>query len=184
MCLTNQVVDSETAEFSSLAFITWSSFILTMAQISLVSTSSPRGQKEAHQKIGGATWGSLFNFCKRAHVPVLAPALFLSVACGILVPALAIFLGKIFNSFTAFGAGKLSGHELKAKVSTQALGVLGLAGANWLLKGLFFTAWLMLGELQAKEVRDKIFANLLQKDFEWFEIQVSGIGALLPRLQT
>lgn len=139
---------------------------------------------ESHRGVASVKWRALFNFFRRAHVPVLAPALFLSIACGILVPALAVFLGKIFDAFTDFGAGRLSGHELKSKVSSQAFAVLGLAGANWLLKGVFFTTWLMLGELQAKVVRDKLFSNLLQKDFEWFEVQASGIGALLPRLQT
>lgn len=117
-------------------------------------------------------------------MPVLIPACLFSIASGILYPALAIFLGKIFNAFSHFGAGELSAHELKSQVSIQAFAILGLAGANWLLKALFFTTWLMLGELQAKEVRDELFANLLQKDFEWYEVQPRGIGALLPRLQT
>lgn len=45
-------------------------------------------------------------------------------------------------------------------------------------------AWMTFGALQAREVRDRLFQDLLDKEVEWYETHTSGIGALLPRLQT
>jgi len=129
-------------------------------------------------------WRSLFNFTDRQHLFVLVLALVLSIASGIVIPALAIFLGKIFNLFSHFGAGNLTGRDLVHKVTIDCFGLVGLGSASWILNGGYFMAWLVFGELQAKSVRDKLYANLLEKDLEWFEIRRDGVGALLPRLQT
>ena len=44
--------------------------------------------------------------------------------------------------------------------------------------------WLAYGELQAKSARDRLFHGLLEKEIEWYDLRMNGIGALLPRLQT
>lgn len=129
-------------------------------------------------------WKTLFNFSSRQHAPILSVALFLSTAAGITGPALALFFGRIFDSFSAFGSGATDGDTLMRKVSTDALALCALGGSVWLLKGGYFGLWMIFGELQAKNARDLLFQNLLEKDFEWYEMRTSGIGALLPRLQT
>ncbi len=129
-------------------------------------------------------WKTLFNFSSRQHVPILIIALFLSSTAGITGPALAIFFGKFFDAFSAYGSGAADGHTLMHKVSTDAIALCVLGGTVWLLKGGYFALWMAFGELQAKNARDQLFQNLLEKDFEWYEMRTSGIGALLPRLQT
>ena len=142
-------------------------------------TSSPTTIGMAKSK-----WKSLFNFSSRQHAPILVIALLLSTAAGITGPALAVFFGRIFDSFSAYGSGATDGAMLTRKVSNDAIALCILGGTVWLLKGGYFGLWIGFGELQAKNARDRLFQNLLEKDLEWYEMCTSGIGALLPRLQT
>ncbi len=142
-------------------------------------TSSPASSATATSK-----WKSLFNFSSRHHAPILIIALFLSAAAGITGPALAIFFGKIFDSFSAYGSGAADGAMLTRKVSDNAIALCVLGCTVWVLKGGYFGLWMVFGELQAKNARDRLFQNLLEKDLEWYEMRTSGVGALLPRLQT
>ncbi len=103
---------------------------------------------------------------------------------GILLPALAIFFGKFFDALSSYGAGAINDDELKQKVLTNVYALIALGGATWLMQGGYFTAWLVFGELQAKDVRDTLFQTLLAKDLEWFEMRSTGVGSLLSRLQT
>ena len=141
-------------------------------------------EEQNHDKARRAGWRSLFNFTRKKHAITLALALILSVTSGVIIPALAIFLGSVFDSFTNFGAGKLSGSALLRKVSLDALALVGLGSASWLLNGGYFMLWLAFGELQAKSVREKLFDGMLEKDMEWYDMRKNGIGALVPRFQT
>lgn len=129
-------------------------------------------------------WKSLFNFYSRRHAPIFITALLLATAAGITGPALAIFFGKIFDAFSAFGSGAVDGNLLMHKVSVDAIALCILGATVWFLKGGYFALWMVFGELQAKNTRDQLFQSLLEKDFEWYEMRTSGIQALLPRLQT
>lgn len=131
-----------------------------------------------------AGWRSLFSFATKRHGLPLLFAIILSIASGIVIPALALFLGSIFDSFTKFGAGMLSASDLVKRVSWDGLALVGLGSASWLLNGGYFVLWLAFGELQAKSVRDKLFDGMLEKDMEWYDMRKNGIGALLPRFQT
>lgn len=127
---------------------------------------------------------ALFNFTNRSHLIILIPALILSAISGILLPTLAIVFGKFFDALASFGAGTIGDHELVQKVLSNTYALVALGGATWLLKGGYFTVWLVFGELQAKSIRDALFRSLLHKDLEWFEMRSSGVGSLLSRLQT
>lgn len=131
-----------------------------------------------------ASWRCLFNFAsKRDTIPILL-ALIFSVAAGIVAPALAIFLGKIFNLFTSFGAGEISGSNLLKKVSAYAIILAGLGTASGLLHASYFMLWLVFGELQAKHVRERLFDGMLEKDMGWYDMRTDGIDTLVSRLQT
>jgi ATP-binding cassette subfamily B (MDR/TAP) protein 1 len=129
------------------------------------------------------SWRALFHFTEKGHLVVLLPAIFLSALSGILLPALAIFFGKFFDAFSGFGAGTISDAEFTKKVLIDTYALIGLGGTTWLLKGGYFTIWLVFGELQAKSVRDALFQNLLERDLEWYESRTTGVGSLLSRLQ-
>ena len=150
----------------------------------IVAESAEQEDDGRPDRVDRANWTSLFNFTSKSHLFPLLAALALSIATGIIVPALALFLGQVFDSFTAFGAGAISGSTLVRKVSKNAIALAGLGCASWLLNGCYFMAWLVFGELQAKSVRNKLFDGMLQKDMEWYDMRKAGVGALIPRLQT
>ena len=129
------------------------------------------------------SWRALFNFTTKAHLFALVVAIVLSVISGIVVPTLAIFLGKLFDLFTKYGQGAISGHELVHKVSVYGLYLVGLGAGVILLNAGYFGFWLFYGELQAKSVRDKLFDGLLEKDMEWFDMRKAGVNTLISRLQ-
>jgi ATP-binding cassette, subfamily B (MDR/TAP), member 1 len=128
-------------------------------------------------------WRSLFNFTTRIHLVPLALAIIFSVASGIIIPVLAILLGKLFGLFTEFGADKISGSELVKKVSIYGIALVGLGSASGLLNAGYFMVWLIFGELQAKSVRDRLFDGMLEKDMEWYDMRKNGVDTLISRLQ-
>lgn len=129
-------------------------------------------------------WLPLFNFTIKKHLVPLLSALFLAIAAGILYPVTAIFLGKLFDAFSNFGAEKTTGDQLLERVVNNCIVLLALGAATWVLNGGYFTLWVAFGELQAKCVRELLFEDMLRKDLEWFEMRKDGMGAFLPRLQT
>lgn len=149
-----------------------------------VSNPQPTVENDGQTGKTTTTWRVLLNFTDRAHFFILLPALFLSALSGILLPAVAIFMGKYFDALANYGAGELSDDELVHRVLFSTYGLVLVGAATWLLKGGYFTLWLVFGETQAKSVRDKLFQSLLLKDLEWFEMRSSGVGSLLSRLQT
>lgn len=129
-------------------------------------------------------WKALFTFTTRLHTLPLAVAVTLAVVSGIVIPALALLLGKIFDSFTDFGIGTINGSTLMDQISTNALYLVALGSSSWLLNGCFFTFWLFFGELQAKEARSRLFSGMLNQQISWFDSHRAGVGSLLPRIQT
>lgn len=129
-------------------------------------------------------WRSLFNFTSRLHLIPLCVALILSLASGVIIPVFAIILGRIFGLFTNYGAAKISGPELIRNVSSYGKVLVGLGATGGLLNAGFLMFWLVFGELQAKDVRDKLFDGMLEKDMEWYDMRKSGIDTLISRLQT
>lgn len=134
-----------------------------------------------HAKSPG--WASLFNFTLRSHFFALSVALVISVASGVIIPALAIILGKIFNIFTDYGSDEINGPDLVNKVSTYCYALVGLGAGSGILNAGYFMSWLVFGELQAKSVRDRLFDGMLEKDMEWYDMRKAGIDTLIPRLQ-
>ena len=144
----------------------------------------PQHTSELAVTPASAKWRALFSFTRPAHYFALIPAILLSATAGILQPALAIFFGKFFNSFSDYGSGAISGSQLMQKTLIDVYALLGIGVATWVLKGSYFGIWMVFGELQAKSVRDELFSNLVWKDLAWFDRRASGVGPLLSRLQT
>ena len=130
------------------------------------------------------SWRALFSFTRKNHLPFLLVALIFSLSSGVAIPALAIFLGKLFNLITNFGAGRIDGDDLVAKTSTYGLYLVALGCASAVLNAGYFGFWVWFGELQAKAVRDRLFDGLLEKDMEWFDMRTAGVNAMVQRLQT
>ena len=137
----------------------------------------------ADSQAENARWRSLFNFTKTTHITTLIVATVLSMLSGFIAPAVAIFAGKLFAAFAEYGGGRTDGHELVSRVSTQCIALVALGGASWVLNGGYFMFWLVFGELQAKNAREKLFGGLMERDMAWYDMRKDGVGALIPRLQ-
>ncbi|PGH31809.1 ATP-binding cassette, subfamily B (MDR/TAP), member 1 [[Emmonsia] crescens] len=131
-----------------------------------------------------AKWASLFFFTSRKHAVSLIFGSLFTIGAGVLVPMLALLLGKIFGAFSRFGEGSLPSGQLIQAISAQCVYLLALGIIIWLLQTGHFAFWMAFGEFQAKIAREKSFIELLKKDISWFELKQDGISALLPRLQT
>lgn len=129
------------------------------------------------------SWGSLFTFTRRAHLPTLIIGTVFALLAGCVTPTLAIFLGNLFDAFTEFGSGRANGDELHAKVASNCLAMFGLGSAGWLLNGAYLAAFIGFGELQAYTLRRRLFTDLLKRDVGWFEARHEGVGALLSLVQ-
>jgi ATP-binding cassette subfamily B (MDR/TAP) protein 1 len=128
-------------------------------------------------------WKSLFSFTTRKHLPTLIIGAILALLAGCVTPTLAIFLGNVFDAFTSFGAGQIAVDRLRSKIVTSCFGMLGLGAAGWFLNSAYFAVFVAFGELQASNIRSKVFAELIQRDVEWFEDQQEGSGAFLSGVQ-
>jgi ATP-binding cassette subfamily B (MDR/TAP) protein 1 len=149
------------------------------------SSSSPTTKDvEVEETNARGTWGSLFNFTATPHLWSLILGVLLSIITGLITPAMAIFLGRLLNVFADRTAGLIDDSELLQRVSMNAVYIVEVGSASWLLKGGYFTYWISFGELQAKRVRDKLYDGMLAKDMGWFDTRKAGINAMLPRLQT
>ncbi|KAL8692733.1 MAG: hypothetical protein Q9218_002292 [Villophora microphyllina] len=135
-------------------------------------------------RVGHVRWRSLFAFTSHSHVLPLCLAITLSLASGVVTPVLSYLLGKVFDCFTSFGGGKYGGSELIKKVSRYCIGLTALGAASGALHTGYFGFWLVFGELQAKSARDSLFAGMLEKDMEWYDMRKDGTEALIQRLQT
>ena len=130
-----------------------------------------------------APWKALFNFTSTSHIPVLFLAISFSIASGVIVPALAIFLGKIFDQYSSYGAGRLSASTIVKKVADHSISLCILGGVSGLLSGTFFGFWLAFGESQARTAREQLFFDMLDKEMEWYDMRQSGVETLVSRLQ-
>ena len=130
------------------------------------------------------TWRSLFTFTTRQHMPILVWALLTTIVAGLLKPVSAVLLGNIFTDLTSYGAGEKTSHDTLHDVSRWSIAFAVLGVLAWLLEGLFLSAWMAFGELQAASVRENMFAGMLEKDMEWYDLRRDGVGSLMIRIQT
>ncbi|QSZ31249.1 hypothetical protein DSL72_000812 [Monilinia vaccinii-corymbosi] len=131
-----------------------------------------------------SSFRSLFTFTTKKHTLNLVLCIIFAIASGVLKPISAIFYGNIFGSLTDYGGGVITAQETLHRVSKWCIAISVLGGAVWLFEGLFLCSWVIFGELQARSVREKMFAGMLEKDLEWFDLRKDGIGSLLIRIET
>ncbi|KAL1964596.1 hypothetical protein VTN77DRAFT_6770 [Rasamsonia byssochlamydoides] len=130
-----------------------------------------------------ASWKALFYFTSRKHALTVAVACTLTILAGLVLPAFAIYLGKLFDSFTKFGSEDISGPQLLVRVSNDGLTLLGLGVIGWCANGSYFFSWVVFAELQARSARKKLFRALLNQELRWFDMRREGVGAFLSHAQ-
>lgn len=138
------------------------------------------GQNERFKR----PWRSMLHFTLRIHLIPLAVALILTALSGVIVPAVAIVLGKTFDTFARYGSNKITGPDLVEQVSWYAVALTVLGCAGGILNGGFFTFWVSFGELQAKSAREQLFNEMLENEIEWYDLRKAGVDTLISRLQT
>lgn len=126
----------------------------------------------------------LFSFTRWNQAAPLIAALTASAVFAAIKSIYPIFLGKIFNIVSDFGAGRRSGSETLHEISHWSQILIGLGIVNCLSGSAFLSLWVTFGELQAKSVRQDIFKSLLSKNIAWFDSLDQGISSLLTRIQT
>lgn len=138
-----------------------------------------------HDEIAAVSpsWKSLFGFTSRRHLPTLISGSIFALIASCVTPALAIFLGNVFDSFTSFGAGLTDPQDLQRLIIKNCLGMIGLGAAGWVLNGAYYALFVAFGEMQASAIRSEVFAELLKRDVQWFEAQSEGTGAFLSGVQ-
>ncbi|KAJ5681901.1 ABC transporter integral membrane type 1 [Penicillium maclennaniae] len=91
--------------------------------------------------------------------------------------------GKYFRRIHSIWRGGTGADYLRDTVTTNCIGVLGLAAAGWFLNSAYYATFVAFGELQASSIRTSVFVELLKRDVAWFESQEEGSGALLSGIQ-
>ena len=120
----------------------------------------------------------------RQHTGSIASALVASILAGLIRPASAIIFGQLFNTLTDYGSDVIDAKEMLHRISTWCLALTALGIATWITEWLFFSMWMIFGELQAKSVRQQMFAGMLEKNVEWYDLREDGIAPLLSRIET
>lgn len=155
---------------------------------SMAESLDRAGDREAedinNEQVQFARWRDLFNYTSKTHSVALVFALILSVISGLIVPALALFFGKIFDYFTSFGEGQINRLELKQDVSKYACYLVVLGCVSGLLNACFYMLWMIFGELQAKGARENLFNGMIEKEMEWYDRRIAGISTHSSRLQS
>ncbi|KAL2842183.1 P-loop containing nucleoside triphosphate hydrolase protein [Aspergillus pseudoustus] len=125
----------------------------------------------------------LLNFTTSKHVPTLAAGVLCASVASFTLPLFSFLLGGIFNQFTLFGVGQITGQVLIQQVSSYAILLLGLGTLGWFWNGIYFILFVAFGELQAANARDSLFNGLLKKNQRFFEEQEEGTRTFLGCVQ-
>lgn len=141
-------------------------------------------ESEQNERLSKPSWRTILHFTLRIHLIPLAVALILTALSGVLIPAVAVILGKTFDAFAQYGSNKITGPDLVGQISWYAIALAVLGCASGILNGGFFTFWISFGELQAKSAREQLFNEMLEKEIEWYDLHKAGINTLISRLQT
>lgn len=147
------------------------------------STNTNEDPKNDRSDTTSTSWKSLFGFTTRKHLSTLILGSILALIASCVTPALAVFLGNVFDSFTAFGAGLVDSQGLQRSITQSCFGMIGLGAAGWFLNGAYYAFFVAFGEMQASAIRSEVFVELLKRDVQWFEAQSEGSGAFLSSVQ-
>lgn len=132
-----------------------------------------------------SAWTSLFSFYRQSNslYPLVA-ACIATIISGLVVPAMSVVLGNIFDALTKFGFGTYNKDVLKLEVSLRIWELIWLGIISLIFSGLFVFFWQLFGELQSNRARELIFEGLIERELEWFDLRKNGVAAMLTASQT
>jgi ATP-binding cassette subfamily B (MDR/TAP) protein 1 len=150
-------------------------------EVSSRPDSSAAGTEDSDAK---PTWKCMFVFTARRHLIVMIPAWICSMTAGVIKPSMAIFMGFIFDDIAKYVAGSSNYSHMIGSISKWCIVLTGLGLGSCLANGGFFGLWLVFGESQAKQARERLFTGLLRREMEWYDLRKDGISPVLIRIQT
>lgn len=127
---------------------------------------------------------TIFSFTQRQHFPLLIAAHLISCLCGLIKPAISILIGRFFTTFSEIATTTTDTNDVSKRNSINIGLLLALAASTLVIKAAFSSIWEVHAEVQLKVVQQKLFANLLERNLEWFDKQHSDMGSLLIGNQT
>ncbi|TGJ87588.1 hypothetical protein E0Z10_g1217 [Xylaria hypoxylon] len=148
------------------------------------STRTDQSASQKPQKPQKPSFRDLFTFTTWRHCWLLVAGLVGAILSGAFMTSMSILLGRIFAVISQFGSGHLTGADTAAQISSWCVLLAVVGGAGFLVNFGFMFSWIAFSELQARNIRTRMFRGLLKKDMEWFDAHQDGIASLLVRLQT
>ncbi|KAI0466267.1 P-loop containing nucleoside triphosphate hydrolase protein [Xylaria cf. heliscus] len=148
------------------------------------TVTSTNANQSASRSLEKSSFRDLFTFTTRRHGWLLFAGLFGSLLSGTLEASRSILLGRIFAVISEFGSGHLTGAETMAQISSWCVLLTVVGGGGFLVNFGFLFSWVAFSELQARNIRSRMFHGLLKKDMEWFDTRPDGVASLLIRVQT
>ncbi|KAI1748872.1 P-loop containing nucleoside triphosphate hydrolase protein [Xylaria castorea] len=148
------------------------------------TATSTNADQSASQQPEKPSFRDLFTFMTWQHSWLLLAGLLGSLLSGALQASMSILLGRIFAVISEFGSGHLTGAETMAQISSWCVLLVVVGGGGFLVNFGFLFSWVTFSELQARNIRSRIFRGLLKKDMKWFDTRPDGVASLLIRIQT
>ncbi|KAH6901921.1 P-loop containing nucleoside triphosphate hydrolase protein [Coprinopsis sp. MPI-PUGE-AT-0042] len=126
----------------------------------------------------------LFSLLTPRHrVLLLLPAILSSIISGGIAPFMTYVVGQAFDAFANFplssssvSSSSIPPDELKAakdellkQVGIAALSLLGLALGSLAMGSLTSFLWIWVGEVNAAEVRKRVYLGIMEKSMGWFD---------------
>lgn len=130
-----------------------------------------------------SSWKDLFAFTERQHYGALTIAVVAAAFAAAAKTSYAIFLGRVMDILTPLGAGTLSKNTAMTGVTFWCILLTAVGTAVWICNFAFMVAWVIFGELIAKNTRDTLFNSLMYKDMAWFDSQKDGMSSTLSSMQ-
>lgn len=130
-----------------------------------------------------ATWRHVFSFTERRDTGTLVLAIVAAACAAGVKVSNAVFLGQFLDIDTSLGNGTMSAQTASAKVAFVCIIFTALGAASWIFNWAFMTSWIIFGEINAKNARERLFTSLLQKDMAWFDSQEKGVSSALSTIQ-
>ncbi|PYH92900.1 ABC a-pheromone efflux pump AtrD [Aspergillus ellipticus CBS 707.79] len=128
-------------------------------------------------------WLPLFSFTTSKHLTILIGGVLFAILSSLATPIFSIILGRIFNSFTLFGGGRITEQDLLRQIKRYSVELIVLGTISWVCNSIYYMLFVIFGELQVANARTKLFKGLLRKNQEWFEMQQDGTRVFLSALQ-
>ncbi|KAF2223726.1 P-loop containing nucleoside triphosphate hydrolase protein [Elsinoe ampelina] len=164
----------------------------SMQDVELAKSQPPSGRRHQRKRTPSEEptklseppipYSAILTFTNRSHTTILVVGITAAIVKGVAGPAGALLTGKIFGALSGYRPGVTTAESLIASVRQNILYLLVVAGASFFVHFVFFTAWVIFGERQAKEARHQLFNALLKQEVAWFDRRKEGPSAMLPRL--